>query len=396
MLYRKGADPVVLDRVAGELARCAREVDTVRTDASRAVTAIGRAWGGADADRVADDWRRASAHLTVLGTRLDDLASRLRENARAQRGASDATGGSGAPALPWPFGGGGVPGFPFAPTPGGSQASEPLAVQTRGTEPQPIDLELAHLAQGVYDGKGTDRFTPVADDDLRELGIDPSRLTGPGGFQAQVYRDADGGYVLAFAGTDPTSVSDWATNVQQGTGQLSAQHLQAIRLAQSLGTAVGPDHLVLTGHSLGGGLASTAAAATGDPAVTFNAAGVHPNTLLAAAALGGSHLGVAADQVRNYHVRGELLTTLQNPLGSFVDHVPFGIGDNALAPDALGTQIALVPAAGPRVSVSGWAALSPVVGAIDIATDLGGWSVHEHQAPSVIDAMEASTFFGKQ
>lgn len=395
MLYRKGADPVVLDRVAGELARCARDVDALRADASRAVSAIGRAWGGADADRAADDWRRASAHLSVLGTRLDDLASRLRENARAQRGASADTRDSGAPALPWPFGGG-VPGFPFAPSRGGSEPSEPLADQTRGTEPQPIDLELAHLAQGVYDGEGTDRFAPVSADDLRALGVDPSRLTGPGGFQAQVYRDADGGYVLAFAGTDPTSVSDWATNLQQGTGQLSAQHLQAIRLAQALESAVGPEHLVLTGHSLGGGLASTASAATGDPAVTFNAAGVHPNTLLAAAALGGSHLGVAADQVRNYHVRGELLTTLQNPLGSFVDHVPFGIGDNALAPDALGTQIALDPAEAPHVSVSPWAALSPVVGAIDVATDLGAWSVHEHQAPSVIDAMEASTYFGKQ
>jgi hypothetical protein len=396
VLYRKGADPVVLDRVAGELTRCARDVDGVRADASRAVTAIGRAWGGADADRAADDWSRASAHLAVLGTRLDDLASRLRENARAQRGSSEAAGPGRppTPALPWPFGIGPVPGLPV-PEPARDE-SEALADETRGTDPRPIDLELAHLAQGVYDGEGTDRFAPVGADDLRALGIDPSRLTGPGGFQAQVYRDAEGGYVLAFAGTDPTSVSDWATNVQQGTGQLSAQHLQAIGLAQDLESAVGAEHLVLTGHSLGGGLASTAAAATGEPAVTFNAAGVHPNTLVAAAALGGSHFGVAADQVRNYHVRGELLTTLQNPLGSFVDHVPFGIGDNALAPDAIGTQIALDPAQGPHVSVSGWAALSPVVGAIEVAKDLGGWSVHEHQAPSVIDAMEASTYFGKQ
>jgi uncharacterized protein YukE len=405
VLYRKGADPEALDRVAVELARSARDVDGVRIDASRAVSMLGQAWGGDDADRLTEDWQRAAAQLSLLGTRLDDLATRLRDNARGQRAASGPAGPSTAggaigaggrtPWPPWPFGGlGPTPGPP--PTGPGGPEPRPLAEETRGTEPRPVDLELARLARGVYDGTGTERFVAVADDDLRALGIDPSRLTGPGGFQAQVYADSDGGYVLAFAGTDPTSVGDWATNIQQGTGQLSTQHLQAIGLARDLDSAVGPDHLVLTGHSLGGGLASTAAAATGQPAVTFNAAGVHPNTLLAAAALGGGHVGIAADQVRNYHVRGELLTTLQNPLGSFVDHVPFGIGDNVLAPDALGTQIALDPAERPRVSVSGWAAVSPVVGVVDVAVDLGSWSVHEHQAPSVIEAMEASTWFGKQ
>ena len=45
-------------------------------------------------------------------------------------------------------------------------------------------------------------------------------------------------------------------------------------------------------------------------------------------------------------------TTLQNPLGSFVDHVPL-VGDDPL-PNALGTQIALNPAKGPDMHVSPW------------------------------------------
>src|SRR5699024_9753478 len=134
-------------------------------------------------------------------------------------------------------------------------------------------------------------------------------------------------------------------NLQQGAGALSAQHLQAVALAQHLAGAVGSENMVLTGHSLGGGLASTASVATDVPAVTFNAAGVHPNTVLAAAALGHEHADLDSGQIRNYHVRGEILTTVQNPLGSFTDHVPF-IGDNPL-PNALGTQIALDPAKGP-------------------------------------------------
>jgi hypothetical protein len=133
--------------------------------------------------------------------------------------------------------------------------------------------------------------------------------------------------------------------------------------------------------------------ATDVPAVTFNAAGVHPNTVLAAAALGHDDASLTSGQIRNYHVRGEVLTTVQNPLGSFTDHVPF-IGDNPL-PNALGTQIALDPAEGPDLDVSPWELLSPVSLIADTAVDLGSYAIGQHGAPSVIDAMEASDYFGK-
>ena len=226
------------------------------------------------------------------------------------------------------------------------------------------------------------------------LGIDPGSLEGPGGFQAGIYRDEDGGYVLAFAGTDPSSVEDWGTNLQQGVGALSGQHGQAIGLAEQLSRAVGSDNVVLTGHSLGGGLASTASVATDLPAVTFNAAGVHPNTVVAAALVGHESPVVSADQVRNYHVRGEVLTTLQHPLGSFTDHVPL-IGDSLL-PNALGTQIALDPARGPEIEVSPWDLTNPVGFVVDTAIDIGRYSVDQHGTPSVLEAMEASDHFGRR
>jgi hypothetical protein len=290
------------------------------------------------------------------------------------------------PWLPPGFGGSAGTGGPAFRTP-------PFADDVRGTEPHDVDLELAELAKGVYSGEGTDGFDALTSDEIEQLGISPGSLTGPGGFQASIYRDEDGRYVLAFAGTDPTSVSDWGANAQQGLGGLSSQHVQAIGLAQHLAAAVGSDNMVMTGHSLGGGLASTASVATDVPAVTFNAAGVHPNTVVAAAALGHHAPGVSPDQVRNYHVRGEILTTMQNPLGSFVDHAPF-FGDSVL-PNALGTQIALNPAEGPDLSPSPWSMVSPVVGLVDTAVDLGSYAIGQHQAPSVIEAMEASEYFGK-
>ncbi len=395
MLYRKGGDPEVLDRVAGELMRCAREVESARASGTDALTVIRRSWGGDDAEAVQADWRRSAVALTTLTASLETLATRLRENARAQRTASTmAAAASGL--LPSTVSGrpGWFSGLGGAGSTGADGVDEPsIADDTRGTIPQDIDLDLAELAAGVYDGEGSDHFHPVTDEELNALGIDPDSLEGPGGFQAGIYRDEDGGYVLAFAGTDLSSVEDWGTNLQQGVGALSAQHGQAIGLAGQLARAVGADNVVLTGHSLGGGLASTASVATDLPAVTFNAAGVHPNTVVAAAVVGHESPVIAADQVRNYHVRGEVLTTLQHPLGSFTDHVPL-LGDSIL-PNALGTQIALDPARGPEIEVSPWDLTNPVGFVVDTAIDIGRYSVDQHGTPSVLEALEASDYFGR-
>lgn len=393
MLYRKGADPEALDRTARELTACAGEVEGIRANGTRALAVIGRSWGGADAEEAQQSWRSTATALTSLGASLDGLARRLADNARAQRSASTGQGPLLGPGGLFPLGPGAPLWGPLAP--GQLPPTEPdFADSVRGTTPHQIDLELAELAKGVYDGTGTASYHPVDPAALRELGINPDALTGPGGFAANVYRDAQGHYVLAFQGTDPTSLDDWGANVQQGVGLLSTQHAQAIGLAQAVAASVGSDNLVLTGHSLGGGLASTASVATGVPAVTFNAAGVHPNTVQFATDLGHGDGGLTTGQIRNYHVRGEVLTTLQNPVGSFLDHVPHAGPDRV--PDALGTQIALDPVEGPDLHITPWGIVSPVVGVAETVKDLGGYAVGLHQTPSVIEAMEASSYFGKQ
>ena len=42
----------------------------------------------------------------------------------------------------------------------------------------------------------------------------------------------------------------------------------------------------------------------------------------------------------------------------------------------------------------GWRS-GPFAGVVDTAIDLGGYAIGQHQAPSVIEAMEASEYFGK-
>lgn len=406
MLYRKGADPEALERSARELTACASEVDGIRSTGSRALAVIGGAWGGDDAQSAQESWRATSASLSALGSTLISMSRRLADNARAQRGASQAGAGSPgrpagpAPALssaPFPWLGGAGP---LRGTLGGTVANPtPFADQARGTSPRPIDLTLADIADNVYHPSQVDGWSPLDAAELRTLGIDPAGLHTRDGFDAAVYRNADGRYVLAFAGT--TTTSDWGTNAEQGIGLPSEQHLRAIHLAQDLSRSVGGENMVITGHSLGGGLASTASIATDVPAVTFNAAGVHPNTVAEAQEQGGAVAAYSPDQIRNYHVRGEMLTTLQNPLGSFVDHAP-PVGDTPL-PNALGTQIALDPAQGPEIKPSRWSVVAataapsfaPAIRGVDAGLDLLGWSVGAHSGSSVVDAMEVSTYFGK-
>ena len=234
---------------------------------------------------------------------------------------------------------------PSAP-PGGS-----FADGVGGTAPQPIDLTLARLMRDVYDydgnghPDGVGRWKPLGADELRASGIDPAMLrNASSGFYAVIYGDDQGHRVLAYSGTD--EAKDWTTNFGQGLGFETAQYNQAIALARQAKVAYGED-VVITGHSLGGGLAAAASIAADIPAVTFNAAGVHDRTL--------ERIGLDADAVkaeagnglvRRYAVDHDILTGLQ-------ERTPIL---NHLMPDAVGHKIEL-PDPDPQ---SFWQKLNPV------------------------------------
>lgn len=122
---------------------------------------------------------------------------------------------------------------------------------------------------------------------------------------------------------------DWANNIRQGLGLSSLQYQEAINFTKNaVQEEIIPSkykQLELTGHSLGGGLASAACAALNrtfsDPklpeekkvklhAIVFNPAGVHPNTIAPASVFDGD--------IRAFVVKDEVLTTLQ----SFSGQVP--------------------------------------------------------------------------
>lgn len=217
-----------------------------------------------------------------------------------------------------------------------------FAGDVAGRQPHAVDRELSTLVQDNYAvadaRRGVSSFEPVLpgtwqrmeDAAVRAAGIDPALLhDGKSGFDASLYRDASGAVVVAYAGTDEGK--DWRHNFRQGLGFQDAQYDQAIALARQAKQAFG-NNVVLTGQSLGGGLAAAASMVSEVPAVTFNAAGVHDKTL-ERYGFDANVLKQEAEQglIRSYRVKNELLTHLQE------DSIPL----KWAMPDAPGHKIEL-------------------------------------------------------
>lgn len=258
--------------------------------------------------------------------------------------------------------------------PGAGLAAAPVAALAAAAPaaPRPGDDGSVHshalLAADVYRDSPAppDGYRVATEDELARLGLDPDQLDPGTGFRARVYAetDADGGYVVAFRGSQQGS--DWLTNARQGVGLDSDHYARALEIGRIVGR--NDEVVTMTGHSLGGGLASTAALASGAPADTFNAAGLHGDTLDAARAVAGAS-GAGAPRVDNWRVPGELLTALQEGgdravgagLGGLVTGGLLGAGAGAALvdlPEAHGRQHALPDVAPDGV---GWlGSLNPV------------------------------------
>ncbi|WBF66008.1 hemagglutinin repeat-containing protein [Desulfovibrio subterraneus] len=121
-------------------------------------------------------------------------------------------------------------------------------------------------------------------------------------------------YVLAFRGTE-MSKKDWVTNGAQAIGATDASQYGDVK---SRAITKLNDHvmskgatLTVTGHSLGGGLATmVVASGFADRAVVFNPAGLHDNSI---AAIGGSR-EVAEQKTTAYISKLDVLNLLQDLL----------------------------------------------------------------------------------
>ncbi len=120
------------------------------------------------------------------------------------------------------------------------------------------------------------------------------------GFRAIALRPVDPNdkrVIVAFAGSDEGR--DWFDNVAQGAGFKPSQYRDAVNFANKWKGIAGND-VTLTGHSLGGGLASYASVKTGLKATAINSAPLSiPNLGLDPRVIG---------RVTQYYVPGEVLS----------------------------------------------------------------------------------------
>lgn len=178
-----------------------------------------------------------------------------------------------------------------------------------------LAIDLAVLSVDVYENEEDyakltqeekDRLSQYEKVSPKDLQLEPSLFYEEnGGFYAQLYKKGDQ-YVLAFRGTNDGK--DVGTDVWQAVGGSSHQYEKAATLASTVQNTLpeGTD-VVITGHSLGGGLAELAGGVTGYPVYTFNAAGVHQRTLRK------NHIRRKdTAHVYSYHTKEDPLTIAQN------------------------------------------------------------------------------------
>ncbi|AYA39431.1 phospholipase [Xenorhabdus nematophila] len=194
-----------------------------------------------------------------------------------------------------------------------------------GKQSKRIDYELTLVTRDVYreQSLGIPGYERISDEELLKAGIDPDTLNDYStGFQAGVYKHK-GLYIVSFTGSN--ELQDFMTSINQGLGYKTKQYDQAIELAHKSLKVFG-ENIIFTGHSLGGGLATVAALATGKPAVIYNSAGVSDATL--------KNMGVSpqvaremADSglIRHYTVQHDWLSNLQKkfpvpkPMGNTIE-----------------------------------------------------------------------------
>ena len=138
------------------------------------------------------------------------------------------------------------------------------------------------------------------------------------GVMVGIYQGSDGKVFASFIGYGKNDFAGqfkgWTTDIAQAFGgDPFGQYGSAVKVGDVLNKTFG-DNLVITGQSLGGGLASAAGVTTGARTITFNASGLNPNTL----GMSQAALTARSGNITAYDVRGEFVWGLQNNSGNIL------------------------------------------------------------------------------
>lgn len=243
----------------------------------------------------------------------------------------------------------------------------PPVLAFRGTNFEDMrGMALAVEVSLYYGAKTWDFVLPLGSD---VSGVTTKEALIGKGFDAFELLD-ESGWVYPEGATDGTALpvrayvkaelfasskgGDWASNVRQGLGQPAKQYEDGIKWARTCATQyfskLAQKSVRVTGHSLGGGLGGAASAVLDARypdllvhGLTFNAAGVHENTI---APQGAS---LSDGNVDCVNVDDEVLTSLQSyaskmPLvGSIFRLAERTLGQNGMRPAIGNLEAPLAP-----------------------------------------------------
>jgi hypothetical protein len=264
------------------------------------------------------------------------------------------------------------------------------------------EVRNALASRGVYEFDDMPKFS-LEPKNAADLRVDPlvAPNLGPNprvpGLKAMIYQDyitGDRQYVLAFGGTDDNiwelEFNDWRNNIKQGLGWSAPQYTAAMEIGDAVGAAVGQTQLIVTGHSLGGGLASAAALVAGVRADTFNGAGLHEYTLYERDQndeplrnpLGGyielypgtaARYTVAGNFINAHYVDHEILNFVQG----FIGRTAIGVQDEMDGPRDFDLALSVVSFAASVANRNPW-------GAAAAGLQFFGTMVELHSFPSIL------------
>lgn len=239
------------------------------------------------------------------------------------------------------------------------KAREEITERAKSTNPEAADrfamdmdaAEKAMLSDHVYtvgkpdnklderrlqlrkDFEGDSGWSEASPEQLSSLGLFPEDLTIPdSNFQAQVYMPDKNVFgpsakpVVVFRGSEMLKLDDWKNNVNQGLDKESAYYERAVQIGIKVSQSGLP--IETAGHSLGGGMSSATAKAANIEATTYNAAGLHPNTV---ARYGVPEAKQGSDTlIKGYRTEGDILTYVQEQNFILKHVMPDAVRDKSL------------------------------------------------------------------
>ncbi|MGP3593849.1 hypothetical protein [Vagococcus sp. WN89Y] len=252
-----------------------------------------------------------------------------------------------------------------------------------------VAVEKAKLAQNIYGRAGQpvnaleslpdvpEGWTDISNDEnaLSSLGLKREMLfdqSAEPNFFSRVYAPDksvfgnDMNPTVVFRGTRPDKMMDWGNNLAQGGGFHSTYYEKAVNIGSKI--AQTGNNVDIAGHSLGGGLASAAGIASGQPTWTYNSAGLKSGTV---EKYGGRLIGDGS-AISAYRVSGEVLTSVQEISFDNLANANFDLSSPALAMKA-GVSNMFPDAIGKAKELSGGT----------------GWTWDKHAMSQVIDCIEA-------